>query len=57
MIGFALSLGVILVYYTLLIFGEVLAKKGILPPGLGIWLPNIVFGAIGPALIFWMAEQ
>ena len=57
LIGFALSLGVILVYYSLLIVGEVLAKKGIFIPSLGIWLPNIVFGAIGPALIFWMAEQ
>ena len=57
LIGFFLSVGVILIYYSLLVVGEVLARKGMLFPALGIWLPNIVFGAVGPALIFWMAEQ
>lgn len=56
-IGFGLSLLVIVAYYILLLGGEALAIKGVLFPALGIWLPNIIFGAIGPALIFWMAEQ
>lgn len=56
-IGFGLSLLVIVAYYILLLGGEALAIKGVLFPSLGIWLPNIIFGAIGPALIFWMAEQ
>lgn len=56
-IGFGLSLLVIVAYYLLLLGGEALSIKGVLFPSLGIWLPNIVFGAAGPALIFWMAEQ
>lgn len=56
-IGFGLSLLVIVIYYLLLLGGEALTIKGVLFPALGIWLPNIIFGAIGPALIFWVAEQ
>lgn len=56
-IGFGLSLAVIVTYYLLQLGGEALSIKGLIFPGLGIWLPNIVFGAIGPAMIFWMAEQ
>lgn len=56
-IGFGLSLVVIVTYYIVLLGGEALTIKGILFPAVGIWLPNLIFGAIGPALIFWMAEQ
>ncbi|MFH0771384.1 MAG: LptF/LptG family permease [Candidatus Omnitrophota bacterium] len=56
-LGFGLSLLVIVTYYLLLLGGEALAIKGALYPAVGIWLPNIVFGVIGPALIFWIAEQ
>lgn len=38
--GFAISLGVILLYYVTLNWGEELARKGALPGGLAIWLPN-----------------
>ncbi len=56
-IGFGLSLCVIVLYYLLLLGGEALTIKGILFPIVGIWLPNIVCGTLGPVLIFWMAEQ
>jgi len=56
-IGLTLSVVVIAVYYLLQLGGEALSIKGILFPSLGIWLPNMIFGAVGPALIFWMAEQ
>ena len=56
-IGFTLSAAVIAAYYLILLGGEALTIKGVLFPALGIWLPNIIFGAIGPVLIFWMAEQ
>lgn len=56
-IGFVLSVFVIAVYYLLQSGGEALAIKGILFPALGIWLPNIIFGAVGPMMIFWIAEQ
>ncbi len=56
-IGFGLSLCVMVLYYLLLLGGEALAIKGLLFPAVGIWLPNMLFGILGPALIFWMAEQ
>lgn len=56
-IGFGLSLCVMVLYYLLLLGGEALAIKGLLFPAVGIWLPNMLFGVLGPALIFWMAEQ
>lgn len=56
-VGFTLSAVVITAYYLLQLGGEALTIKGLLFPSLGIWLPNIVFGAVGPALIFWTAEQ
>lgn len=45
--GFALSIGVIVVYYVLLSNGEEAARFGRLPPWLGMWLPNLVLSALG----------
>ncbi len=56
-IGFVLSVFVIVTFYLIQLGGEALAIKGILFPALGMWLPNIVFGIIGPVMIFLMAEQ
>jgi lipopolysaccharide export system permease protein len=56
-IGFVLSIFVIAAFYLLQLGGEALAIKGVLYPALGMWLPNIVFGVIGPVMIFWIAEQ
>jgi lipopolysaccharide export system permease protein len=56
-IGFVLSVFVIAAFYLLQLAGEALAIKGVIIPALGMWLPNIVFGVIGPVMIFWMAEQ
>ncbi|MBI4687347.1 MAG: LPS export ABC transporter permease LptF [Nitrospirae bacterium] len=51
--GFFFSLSVIMVYYFLLIMGEGVAKTGKLPPFLGIWMPNLIFGAVA-AISFYM---
>ena len=40
-IASALSIAFFLVYYILLIWGEQLADRNLLNPGLGSWLPNI----------------
>jgi len=45
--GFSVSIGVLLVYYILLSLLKTLAEKGSLPPGLGLWLPNLFFLALG----------
>jgi len=41
-IASGLSIAFFLVYYILLIWGEQLADRNLLNPGLGSWLPNIV---------------
>lgn len=49
--GFALSLGVIVVYYVLLTNGEEASRYGRLPPWLGMWLPNLVLSVLGLYLL------
>jgi lipopolysaccharide export system permease protein len=43
--GLILALGFFLLYYVLLSMGLSLGETGVLPPRLGIWLPNILFSA------------
>jgi LPS export ABC transporter permease LptF/LPS export ABC transporter permease LptG len=45
--GFAISIGVIVVYYIMLNNGEEAARYGKLPAGLAMWAPNLVLAAIG----------
>ncbi|HEX9079881.1 MAG TPA: LPS export ABC transporter permease LptF [Desulfuromonadaceae bacterium] len=49
--GFSASIAILLAYYVLLSFLRTLAEKGILPPGLAMWLPNMVFLAVGWMLL------
>ncbi len=50
-IGLAVSLVIILVYYVFLIAGEQLADRGLVPPALAMWAPNILIGALGVHLM------
>ena len=50
----AISIVVFIVYYLLLIGGEQLADRAVVPPALAMWLPNIVFGIPGGWLT-WQA--
>jgi LPS export ABC transporter permease LptF/LPS export ABC transporter permease LptG len=45
--GFAISIGVIVVYYIMLNDGEEAARYGKLSAGLAMWLPNLVLAALG----------
>jgi len=45
--GFAVSIALIFVYYVFLSAGQALAEQGRLPPAVGLWLPNVVLGALG----------
>jgi lipopolysaccharide export system permease protein len=47
MYGFALCGGLLLAYYALLMFGESLAKQGIVNPVLAMWIPNLFLGTAG----------
>ncbi len=55
--GFFFSLSVIMVYYFLLIMGEGVAKTGKLPPFLGIWMPNLIFGAIATVSFYMVYTE
>jgi lipopolysaccharide export system permease protein len=47
MYGFALCGGLLLAYYALLMFGESLAKQGLVNPLLAMWIPNLFLGSAG----------
>ena len=49
--GVILSIGLIVIYYALLISGKVLAKNEILSPFLSMWMANIILGSLGLVLM------
>jgi lipopolysaccharide export system permease protein len=49
--GFAVSLVVIFSYYMLLSTGQGFAEQGRVAPIIGLWLPNVVLGALGLAFL------
>lgn len=59
--GVGLTIGVSLVvfglYYVGLIAGESLARRGMMPPVVSMWLANLVFGAIALVLLARMGRE
>jgi LPS export ABC transporter permease LptF len=51
-INIGLAILIIVVYYPLFIGCEALGIQGYLDPTLAMWLPNIIFGAIGAMLTY-----
>ncbi|MCP3962101.1 MAG: LPS export ABC transporter permease LptG [bacterium] len=49
--GFAISLGVFLIYYVLLNTGEDIARDGTVAPWLAVWFPNIALLILGLFLL------
>jgi LPS export ABC transporter permease LptG/LPS export ABC transporter permease LptF len=49
--GFALSIGVLILYYVLLSNGEEAARYGRIPAWLAMWAPNILLSAAGVFLL------
>ena len=45
--GFTTSIAILLAYYLLLSLMRTLAERGILPPLLALWLPNLIFLSLG----------
>ncbi|MDR3195281.1 MAG: LptF/LptG family permease [Endomicrobium sp.] len=56
-VGFGLSLGIIVVYYTLLVLSINLGEKEYLPIGIILWLPNLATGAVGIYLFGKMVKK
>jgi lipopolysaccharide export system permease protein len=50
--GFVGSLGFFVLYYVLLVGGEELADRGIVPPLLAMWAANVVLGVAGLVLLW-----
>lgn len=55
--GFSVSLALILAYYILLTLGEKTGGRGSIPPALALWLPNLVFAAVGAYLFSAAARE
>jgi lipopolysaccharide export system permease protein len=49
--SFVVGIGIVLVYYVLMYTGEALAKGQRIPPEWAMWIPNVVLGAAGAALL------
>jgi len=56
-IGFGMSVIFFLIYYVFIVGGQSLGSRNILPPLLAMWLPNIVFGALGVFLVYRTAND
>jgi len=55
--SFVLGFGVIFAYYVVLWTVRAAAFAGRIPASLGPWIPNIIFGAAGVALLLWRARS
>ncbi len=55
--GFSVSIGILLAYYLMLSFVRTLAEKGSIPPAIALWLPNIIFLALGWYLLRLASQE
>ncbi len=49
--GFTISITIILTYYILMSVARTLAEKGALPPVVALWIPDLIFFALGIFLL------
>ena len=55
--SFALGIGVIFAYYIIMYGARAMAKGMVVSPHLAMWLPNIILGGGGVALLVWRARS
>ena len=55
--GLILCLFFFLLYYLLLTAGYTLGKKGIYPPAIGMWLPNLTMAGFGVYFLFQTTKE
>ena len=56
-INFGMALVVFLIYWGLMLGGVAFAIRKIVPPWLGVWLPNIIFGIISVILFIRVLKR
>lgn len=54
--GFVVTIVLVFVYYFISVTGISLARGGKLPPVLGVWMANIIFGVVG-TLLLWRVDR
>ena len=54
--GFVLTIILVFIYYFISVTGLSFARSGKLPPVLGVWMANIIFGMIG-LLLLWRVDK
>ena len=55
--SFALGIGVIFAYYVIMYGTESMAKAALVSPHAAMWLPNVVLGLFGLALVIWRSAS
>lgn len=55
--SFVIGISVIFVYYVVMYVGESLAKGHLLTAPIAAWLPNLVLGPAGVALLAWRSQS
>ena len=55
--SFALGIGVIFTYYVIMYGAESMAKAALVSPHMAMWLPNVVLGLFGLALVIWRSAS
>lgn len=56
-VGFGMSLGILFIFYMLLIVALNIGEKGYVPPALILWLPNLATGIAGVLLFKKMSKK
>lgn len=54
--GFVLTIVLVFIYYFISIIGVALARNGKVPPGLGVWMANLIFAVVG-TLLLWRTDK
>ena len=55
--SFALAITVIFTYYVIMYMGEALANSALMSAHVAMWLPNVVLGLAGAALVLWRSRS